>query len=79
MLRIGHYSYFLFFSYDFATLGRTPALLIESLVGFLDPQVFCHKQATNVLSYIIYFFRKLDVGAWAGPSWLRIGTGGGNL
>jgi len=25
------------------------------------------------------FFRKLDVGAWTGSSWLRIGTGGGHL
>jgi hypothetical protein len=24
-------------------------------------------------------FRKWDVGAWTGPSWLRIGTGGGDL
>jgi len=24
-------------------------------------------------------FRKWDVGAWTGSSWLRIGTGGGNL
>jgi len=24
-------------------------------------------------------FRKWDVGAWTGSSWLRIGTGGGRL
>jgi hypothetical protein len=24
-------------------------------------------------------FRKWDVGSWNGSSWLRIGTGGGNL
>ena len=24
-------------------------------------------------------FRKWDVGVWTGSSWLRIGTGGGNL
>ena len=24
-------------------------------------------------------FRKLDVGAWTGSSWLRIGTGDGHL
>jgi len=24
-------------------------------------------------------FRKWDVGIWTGSSWLRIGTGGGNL
>ena len=24
-------------------------------------------------------FRKWDVGAWTGSSWLRIGTGGGHL
>jgi len=24
-----------------------------------------------------WIFRKLDVGAWTGSSWLRIGTGGG--
>jgi hypothetical protein len=24
-------------------------------------------------------FRKWDVGVWTGLSWLRIGTGGGNL
>jgi hypothetical protein len=27
----------------------------------------------------IKIFRKRDVGAWAGWSWLRIGTGGGHL
>jgi len=26
-----------------------------------------------------YIFRKWDVGVWSGSSWLRIGTGGGNL
>jgi hypothetical protein len=25
------------------------------------------------------FFRKWDVRVWTGPSWLRIGTGGGPL
>ena len=24
-------------------------------------------------------FKKLDVGAWTGSSWFRIGTGGGHL
>jgi len=26
-----------------------------------------------------WIFRKCDVGAWIGPSWLRIGTSGGQL
>jgi len=26
-----------------------------------------------------WIFRKWDVGAWTGSSWLRIGTGGGRL
>ena len=26
-----------------------------------------------------WIFRKWDVGAWTGSSWLRIGTGGGHL
>jgi len=26
-----------------------------------------------------WIFRKQDVGAWAGSSWLRIGTGGRHL
>ena len=26
-----------------------------------------------------WIFRKWDVGVWTGSSWLRIGTGGGNL
>jgi hypothetical protein len=26
-----------------------------------------------------WIFRKLDVGAWTGSMWLRIGTGGGHL
>ena len=26
-----------------------------------------------------WIFRKCDVGAWPGSSWLRIGTGGGIL
>jgi hypothetical protein len=28
---------------------------------------------------IKWIFRKRDVGAWTGSSWLRIGTGGGHL
>ena len=26
-----------------------------------------------------WVFRKWDVGVWTGSSWIRIGTGGGNL
>ena len=26
-----------------------------------------------------WIFRKWDVGVWTGSSWIRIGTGGGNL
>jgi hypothetical protein len=26
-----------------------------------------------------WIFRKLDVGAWSGLIWLRLGTGGGHL
>ena len=26
-----------------------------------------------------WIFRKWDVGAWCGSSWIRIGTGGGHL
>jgi len=28
---------------------------------------------------IRWIFRKWDVGVWTGSSWLRIGTGGGQL
>jgi len=28
---------------------------------------------------LIWIFRKKNVGAWTGSSWLRIGTGGGHL
>jgi hypothetical protein len=28
---------------------------------------------------LTWIFRKWDVGVWTGPSWLRIGTGGGHL
>ena len=28
---------------------------------------------------LIWIFRKLDVRAWSGSSWLRIGTSGGHL
>jgi hypothetical protein len=28
---------------------------------------------------LIYIFTKWDVGLWTGSSWLRIGTGGGQL
>jgi len=28
---------------------------------------------------LIWIFRKWDVRVWTGSSWLRIGTGGGNL
>jgi hypothetical protein len=28
---------------------------------------------------LIWIFTKWDVGAWTGPIWLRIGTGGGHL
>jgi len=32
-----------------------------------------------IIVIIKWFFRKWDVGAWTGSSWLRIGTIGGNL
>jgi len=28
---------------------------------------------------LIWIFRKWDVGAWIGSSWVRIGTGSGHL
>jgi len=40
-----------------------------------------HLRASSVDGRIIlrWIFRKWDVGTWTGSSWLRIGTGGGNL
>jgi len=40
-----------------------------------------HWEYTGVDGKIIlrYIFRKWDVGAWTGSSWLRIGTGDGHL
>jgi hypothetical protein len=40
-----------------------------------------HLEDSNIDGRIIlrWIFRKWDVGAWTGLSWLRIGTGGGNL
>jgi len=37
-----------------------------------------HLEAPGVDGRVIlrWIFRKWDVGAWTGPSWLRIGTGG---
>jgi hypothetical protein len=28
---------------------------------------------------LLWIFRKLDVGAWSGSNWLRIGTGDGHF
>jgi hypothetical protein len=40
-----------------------------------------HLKDTGIDGKIIlkFIFRKWDVGAWSGSSWLRIGTGGGHL
>ena len=40
-----------------------------------------HLEDSGVDGRIIlrWIFRKWDVGAWTGLSWLRIGTGGGHL
>jgi len=40
-----------------------------------------HLEEPDVDGRIIFrcIFRKWDVGAWTGSSWLRIGTGGGHL
>jgi hypothetical protein len=40
-----------------------------------------HLGELNIDGRIIlrWIFNKWDVGAWTGDSWLRIGTGGGNL
>jgi len=40
-----------------------------------------HLEDSGVVRRIIlrWIFRKWDVGAWTGSSWLRIGTGGGHL
>ena len=40
--------------------------------GFEDPGV----DGKTILRWI---FRECDLGAWTGSSWLKIGTGGGNL
>ena len=40
-----------------------------------------HLEKSGVEGRIIlrWIFRKWDVGAWTGSSWLRIGTGSGHL
>jgi hypothetical protein len=40
-----------------------------------------HLEDTSIDGKIIlrWIFRKWNVGAWTGSSWLRIGTGGGHL
>jgi len=45
------------------------------------PEGKSHSEDPGVDGRIIlrWIFRKWDVGAWTGSSWLRIGTGGGHL
>jgi len=40
-----------------------------------------HVEVPGIDGRIVFrrIFRKWDVGAWTGSSWLRIGTGGGHL
>jgi hypothetical protein len=49
------------------------------LVG--KPQEKKHLEGPGIDGSIILrnIFRKWDVGAWTGSSWLKIGTGGGHL
>jgi hypothetical protein len=51
----------------------------RDLVG--KPEGRRHLEDPGVDERIILrgIFRKWDVGAWTGSSWLRIGTGGGHL
>ena len=36
-------------------------------------------EGVDVSIILRWIFRKWDVGLWTGSSWLRIGTGGGDL
>jgi hypothetical protein len=51
--------------------------------GFLWGKPEEHRSLGNLVAdgriILIWIFRKSDVGVWTGLSWLRIGTGGGNL
>jgi hypothetical protein len=33
----------------------------------------------NLVIILRWVFRKLDVEVWTGPSWLKVGTGGGHF
>jgi len=52
-----------------------------SRTSFKDVAVLHHMEDPDVNGRIIFrwVFRKWDVGAWTGSSWLRIGTGGEHL
>jgi hypothetical protein len=47
--------------------------------GNLRERVYFEDPGVDGRKILICIFRKWDVGAWTGLSWLRIGTGGGQL
>jgi hypothetical protein len=49
------------------------------LVGKSDGRDHLEDLGVDGRIILRWIFRKWDVGAWTGSSWLRIGIGGGNL
>jgi hypothetical protein len=51
----------------------------KALVGNVKERDHLGGKGVDGRILLRWFFRKWDVGAWTGSSWLRIGTGGGHL
>jgi hypothetical protein len=52
---------------------------IQGLVGKLRERDYLGEPGVDGVMILRYIFRKRDVGAWTGLSWLRIGVGGVQL
>ena len=62
-----------------STYGKRTRVYMDLVGGSLRERDHLGDPGVNGAIILRWIFRKWDVGAWTGSSWLRIGAGGGHF